>query len=199
MCYILSMKKEFEALFENINHEEMRVCLKEAGATLAKERTLHKRVTFNLPKEKHSPHKWLRIRTNGEKATMALKILSSETIEGHHEIEFEVSSFHDAVELLVEIGAVKKSFQETYRETWNLLGTEIVLDSWPFLPDLMEIEGGTPEVVESVAKLLGLDWSQARFCSSSTIYAETYNVSEEYFNNEIAELRFHGRNPFLGD
>ncbi len=188
--------KVFEALFENINHEEMRIRLKEAGATLVKERTLHKRVTLNFPKEKHSSHKWLRVRTNGEKTTIALKMLSSETIEGQHEIEFEVSSFHDAVELLIEIGAVKKSFQETYRETWNLLGTEIILDSWPFLPDLIEIEGESPEAVEKVSKLLGLDWSQARFCSSSTLYAETYNVSEEYFNNEIAELRFDGQNPF---
>ncbi len=69
------MQTEYEATFENIDKDEIRERLKMAGAVLVKPEGLMKRYTFNLPKGLEHKDKFLRVRNEGDKITMGLKIV----------------------------------------------------------------------------------------------------------------------------
>ena len=65
-----------------------------------------------------------------------------------------------------------KSYQETRRESWLLEETEIEVDTWPWIPPFIEIEGKNEIIVRSVAEGLGFDWRNAKHGSVENIYEE---------------------------
>ena len=190
------MKIEFEATFTNVDKNEVRDRLKKAGAILEKPEFLQKRVTFNFPIGYERTDGWLRVRDEGDKITMIIKIIDGEKIENQKEIGLNVDDFSEAVEFLETIGCRKKSYQETKRELWILDDVEITIDHWPFLDPLVEVEGKSEEAVKNVSEKLGFDYAQAFFGCVSPLYAKKYNVAEEFVNNHVAEITFEGNNPF---
>ena len=190
------MKIEFEATFTNINKDEIRNRLKKVGAVLARPEFLQKRVTFNFPVGHENENGWLRVRDEGDKITMIIKIIDGEKIENQKEIGLTVDDFFEAIEMLETIGCKKKSYQETKRELWILDGVEVTIDHWPFLEPLVEIEGNSEKAVKNVSEKLGFDYTQAFFGCVSPLYAKKYNVAEEFVNNHVAEILFNGKNPF---
>ncbi|EKE21171.1 MAG: hypothetical protein ACD_7C00319G0006 [uncultured bacterium] len=190
------MKIEFEATFTNIDKDEIRDRLKKSGAVLAREEFLQKRVTFNFPTGHENKNGWLRVRDEGDKITMIIKIIDGEKIKNQKEIGLTVDDFSEAVEFLETIGCRKKSYQETKRELWILDGVEVTIDEWPFLEPLVEVEGKSEEAVKNVSEKLGFDYAQAFFGCVSPLYAKKYGVAEEFVNNHVAEITFEGKNPF---
>jgi len=71
------------------------------------------------------------------------------------------------------------SCQETKREKWLLDGSEITIDTWPWIPTFIEIESPAEENVKDIALKLGLDWNKAMHGSVETAYQKYYNVTEE--------------------
>ncbi|KKP82100.1 MAG: hypothetical protein UR83_C0058G0013 [Candidatus Moranbacteria bacterium GW2011_GWF2_35_54] len=155
------MKIEFEATFTDINKDEIRDRLKKSGAVLTREEFLQKRVTFNFPVGHENKNGWLRVRDEGDKITMIIKIIDGEKIENQKEIGLTVDDFSEAVEFLETIGCRKKSYQETKRELWILDGVEVTIDEWPFLEPLVEVEGKSEEAVKNVSEKLGFDYQSA--------------------------------------
>lgn len=80
------MQIEYEATYTNIDKDEVRSRLKEAGATLARSEYQQKRVVFNLRDGLHIKGGWLRVRDEGDRITMSLKIVDGEGIESQREI-----------------------------------------------------------------------------------------------------------------
>lgn len=191
------MYTEFEATFTNINKDEIRTRLKKVGAKLLRKEFLQKRTVFNLPKGHEITGGWLRVRDEGDKITMSLKVVDGEKIENQREIQLKVDSFEQAVELLETLGARKKAYQESKRELWELDGVEITIDEWPFLEPYVEIEGKSEVEVKSVAKRLKLDYEKAKFCAVGTLYAKKYGISEDRINNHTPEILFDMENPFI--
>ena len=191
------MKIEYEATFINIDKDECRKKLNEAGAQLIKPEFLQKRIVFNLPSGHEIKGGWLRVRDEDNKITMSLKIVDGEKIENQKEICLKVDDFGEAADFLIKIGCRKKAYQENKRELWILDGVEITIDEWPFLEPFIEIEGVSEEIVKNVVKKLGFDYSKAMFCSTDTIYSKKYNMPEDVFNNHISEVTFDVENPFL--
>ncbi len=68
------MEIEYEATFTNISKEVIRQKLQDAGATLVKPEFLQKRSVFKLPTGHEIKGGWLRVRDEGDKITMSLKI-----------------------------------------------------------------------------------------------------------------------------
>ena len=64
------MKIEYEAKFPNIDKDEMREKLKNAGAVLVRPEFMQKRVTFNFPEGHEISGGWLRVRDEGDKITI---------------------------------------------------------------------------------------------------------------------------------
>jgi len=191
------MEIEYEATFINIDKDEYRQKLQQAGAKLVKPEFLQRRVVFHLPKGHEINGGWLRVRDEADKITMSLKIVDGDKIENQKEICLKVDNFDEGIEFLSKMGCEKKAFQENKRELWILDDVEITIDEWPFLEPYLEIEGKSEEKVKAVAQKLGLDYSKAMFCSVAPIYSKKYNVSEDVINNNTEEITFNGKNPFL--
>ena len=82
------------------------------------------------------------------------------------------------------------SYQESKRETWSLEGAEVVLDIWPWLNPLIEIEADE-SAVKKVAKLLGFDWEQALFGGIMPVYRKQYpNIQKNFKITNLKEVRF---------
>lgn len=190
------MNIEYEATFININKDEMRKRLKKAGALLVRSEYLQKRIPFHLPKEKRSDDKWLRVRDEGDKITLSLKIIDGNKIEDQKELCLKVDSFDNAVELLKLIGCEPKSYQETKRELWKLDGVEITIDEWPFLEPFVEVEGKSGEEVKKVSEKIGFNYNEALFCGVGKLYQLKYGINPDDINL-LKELVFDIKNPFL--
>lgn len=191
------MKIEYEATFENVNKDLVRLKLKEIGAILVRPEFLQKRVTLNMPKDINIQGGWLRVRDEGNKTTLTLKTVHGDGIESQKEILLEVNDFDQAVELLTSLACEKKAYQENKRELWKLNDVEITIDEWPFLEPYVEIEGQSEEVVRATSQELGFDYSSALFGTVSTLYSKKYNLSEASINNNIPRIVFDMDNPFI--
>ncbi len=168
------MNIEYEATFTNVNKDEMRKHLRHAGAELIRPEYLQKRIPFYLPKEKRSKDAWLRVRDDGDKITLGLKVIDGDKIENQKELCLEINNFDDAVELLKTIGCEPKSYQETRRELWRLNGVDITIDEWPFLEPFVEVEGNSEQAVKEVSEKLGFNYADALFCAVGKLYKMKY-------------------------
>lgn len=190
------MNIEYEATFEKIVKDEVRERLIKAGAVLVRPEYIQKRVVFHLPSGHEIPGGWLRVRDEGNRITMSLKVVHGDKIEDQKEICVTVDDFDQTVQLLTMLGATRKAYQETKRELWTLDGVEITLDEWPFLEPFVEVEGSSEAAVRSVSEKIGFDYSSALFCAIGTLYARKYGFPEEYFNNHASQVVFDMKNPF---
>jgi len=104
------MNIEYEATFLDVNKDDVRARLKKAGAQLVRPECLQRRVPFHLPKEKRSKDAWLRVRDEGDKVTLSLKVIDGDKIENQKEICITVDNFDETIKLLESIGCEKKSY-----------------------------------------------------------------------------------------
>jgi len=182
------MQIEYEATFENIDKDEVRSRLEKVGAKLIRLEFLQKRVTFNLPRGNEIKGAWVRVRNEGDKITMSLKIIDGDAIHNQKETTIIVHDFEKTIMFLKNIGCQEKSYQETKRELWVLDGAEITIDEWPFLEPFVEVEGESEEEVKTVSEKLGFDYSKAIFCAIGHLYYRKYDLPEHYFNNKVPKL-----------
>lgn len=191
------MKIEYEATFINIDKEKIRKKLKEVDAKLINPEFLQRRVVFNLPKGHEIKGGWLRIRDEGDRITMSLKVVDGGKIENQKEVCLEVNDFQKAELLLTAIGCKKKAYQENKREIWILEDAEITINEWPFLEPFVEIEGESEGLVKKVSEKLGFNYGKALFCSIDVLYHKKYGIPLDVINNQIPEITFDGPNPLI--
>ena len=174
------MKPEIEAKFLDIDHETMRVKLKELGANCAHPMRITKRKNYDFPDHRLDKEKrgWVRLRDSGDKLTLSYKQLNSREFDGTHEVTVEVDDLDAADAFLRAVGLVQENYQETKRESWTLDGCEIELDEWPWIRPFLEIEGADEQSVKDCAAKLGLDWSKVYHGSVEVAYQAEYDVDE---------------------
>lgn len=190
-CYNESMKNEIEAKFLDINKDVVRSKLKEMGAKLEKPEVLMRRVVFDLGKDAFA-----RVRDEGDKIVMTYKhVGDTASILGTKEVNVEVENYENAILLLKSCGLRAKSHEESKREIWSVGKVEICIDTWPWIPTFVEIEGPTEEMVWEVAEKLGFDKSQAKFGSVDMTYAHYYGIEPEVFNMDTPEVLFDMKPP----
>ncbi|MCR4322467.1 MAG: CYTH domain-containing protein [Candidatus Azambacteria bacterium] len=174
------MNIELEAKFLDIDATKLRALLTEKGAILIHPERLMRRRVYDYPdKRLKKIGGWIRVRDEGDTVTLAYKQLTDRTLAGTKEISLVVEDFDTISNLLLAIGLNNKSYQETKRERWDLNGVEVTIDTWPWIPPFVEIEGISEEKLKGVAKQLGLDWSKAMHGSVETAYQAYYGVSDE--------------------
>ena len=174
------METEIEAKFTDIDPIEIRKTLLNIGAILEHPERLMRRKVFDHPDARlYSQGAWIRVRDEGDKITFSFKKLVDRTLHGTKEITVVVDSFDETCNLLEATGLECKSYQETKRETWNYDDCEITIDSWPWIPEFVEIEAPNEEKIRSVANKLGFEWSKAMHGSVETAYQKHYDVSEK--------------------
>lgn len=191
------MNIEYEATFAKVDKGAVRSRLREAGAELLRPEFLQKRTVFSLPKGHEMDGGWLRVRDEGDRITMSLKVVNGTRIEDQKETQLTVDSFDEARKFLLAIGCEEKAYQESRRELWHLDGVDITIDEWPFLEPFVEVEGRSEDEVRIVSGKIGFDYDQARFCSVDTLYNEKYSISIDRINNYTPMILFDMENPFV--
>lgn len=191
------MQTEYEVKFINLDHDEIRLKLKDIGAELEKPMRLMKRVVIETP-EMRKKNAFIRVRDEGDKVTLTYKQFDALSVDGAKEYEVTVSDFQATVDLLLAAGFPNQSYQESKRETWILDSVEIVLDEWPWLEPYIEIEGGSESHVREVAAKLGLDWSEAVFGDVMAVYRRQYpHLGARSAISDVAQVRFGDPIPGL--
>lgn len=185
------MQTEIEAKSLNVDHDALRVKLREMGATLESPMRLMRRYAFDFPDRRLDKEKrgWVRVRDEGERITLSYKQLSDRTLHGTSEVMLTVDSFEQAKTFLETLGLVAKSYQETKRESWRLGEIEIELDHWPWTQPYIEIEAPDEATMRDTFEKLDLSYDDAVFGSVEVVYLAEYDVSESDVNH-IEAIRF---------
>ncbi len=190
------MKSEIEAKFLNIDIKEIRKKLLSIGATQVQPKRLMKRKILDYPDAKLDEiGGWVRVRNEGDKTTLSYKQQNDASLHGTKEINIVVDDFDETSNFLNAIGMAEKSYQETKRESWVLNGTEIEIDTWPWVPTFIEIESPDEESIKEVVKQLDLKLEDAFHGGVAIVYRQYYDVTEAEVNtlktitfDEIPEL-----------
>ena len=186
------MGNEIEAQFLDIDKNEVRTKLKEIGAKLVKPEVLMRRVVFDLGK-----HEYARVRDEGGgKIVMTYKnVADDKSILGTKEVNVVIDDYENGILLLKSCGLKPKSKEESYREAWTLGEVEICIDTWPWIPTFVEVEGPSEESVWDTAKKLGLKREKAKFGSVDTTYQHYYGIDTDVFNFETPVVNFEMKPP----
>ena len=175
-----------EAQFLDINKEEIRAKLKQLGSTVIMPETLMKRVVFYT-----GENSFARVRDEGGKIVMTYKNVSDRnSILGTKEVNLVVNSYDGAILFLQGCGLRIKSKQDSYREMWKYNDAEICIDTWPWIPTFVEIEGPSEESVWNAAEKLGFSKKQAKFGSVDTTYQHYYGIDTDVVNLHTPEITF---------
>lgn len=173
------METEIEAKFPDVNADALRKVLEEKGAILEYPEVLMRRMNYDYPDRRlEEKGGWIRVRDEGTEVTLSYKQLQDRTLHGTKEINVVVDDFDKTRQFLEAIGMVAKAYQETRREKWNYKGVEVTIDTWPWVPTFVELEGPTEALVREVAADLNFDWSTAMHGSVETIYQMHFDFTE---------------------
>ena len=178
---------EVEAKFylsDKISFEERLI---QIGAQLHCERTFEKNYRFDTPEMTLShAHRVLRLRQdNASILTYKGPSIMRDDVSAREEIEFEVSDFAAARQLLEALGYKESVRYEKWRTTYILDTLEITLDEMPF-GNFSEIEGDNPQQIKLAAAKLGLDWS----AHINSGYMMLFNQVRKNKNLNISNLTF---------
>lgn len=187
------MQAEIEAKFLNVDIDAVRLSLKSSGASCEQPMRLMQRALIEEPHH-FDTHSFIRIRDEGDKVTLTYKKRGhrdKNAIDNTAEIEVEVSDFDKTVELFKEAGWEYKTFQESKRETWHLGDVEVVIDEWPWIEPMIEIEADSEEKVRKTAEALGFDWNDAFFSHIDAVYLQRYDFAPNFRGViDLKEVRF---------
>ena len=192
------METEFEAKFYPVEKEKIRQKLKTIGANLVYSERKMKRVIFDYVTNPQLQCHYLRVRDEGNRITFSAKTHQPEggQLADQKEDVVSVDNFDKTVEIIKLSGLKQSHYQETLRETWELAGAEITIDTWPWLETYSEIEAASEEAVKTAADKLGFRWHEKIITSVTEIFAKVYNLSLAEATKKIAHLTFES-NPFL--
>jgi len=178
--YTLEVETEIEAKFPDVDANALRLVLKKKDAILEHPEVLMRRRNYDYPDRRlEKIGGWIRVRDEGNKITLSYKQLNDRTLHGTKEVNVVVDDFDKTCQFLEATGIVAKAYQETKREKWNYKGVEVTIDTWPWVPTFVELEGPTEKLVKNVASDLGFDWNNAMHGSVETIYQMHYDFTEE--------------------
>lgn len=185
------MHTEIEAQFLDVNKDKLRRQLQELGAELVQPEILMPRTIFDL-----GPHQFARVRNEGGKISMTYKnVIDASSIIGTQEINLEINDYKAGVEFLKSCGLKLKSHQETLREIWHYQNSELCIDTWPWIPTFLEIEGPTAEEVWHIASQLGFNRAQAHFGSTDSIYHHYFGIDCDVVNSHTPIITFDCEPP----
>ena len=176
------MDTEFEAKILDIDVNTIISKLESLGAKKIKEKEQKRYVYDFSPKKENS---WVRLRTDGEKTTLAIKEIENHEIDGTKELEVVVDDFEKTNAILEKLGYNHKGYQENKRISYILDDVEIEIDSWPKIPPYLEVEGKSIQDVEKIVKLLGYEMSQTTSINTTEVYKK-YGINIQ----DIKELKF---------
>ncbi len=152
------MAQEIEAKFYVASLQDIKQRLDKLGAGVSEPRVLETNLRFDTPnRDLKKVNRVLRLRKDS-RARLTYK--DSDQMEAgalsRRELEFTVSDFDEAKDMLEALGYELVFIYEKYRTTYKLGDVEIMLDEMPY-GSFVEVEGEAASL-QSTAEQLGLKW-----------------------------------------
>lgn len=91
-------------------------------------------------------------------------------------MEIEVSNFEETNNMLNELGYYSHTYQENKRTRYILNDVELDIDSWPYIPTYLEIEGKDEKSVKDMIKFLDLDETKVTSIDVQGVFKTFYNI-----------------------
>lgn len=176
------MAVEHEAKVLDIDPTTMDSLIRHRGGKKVAER-LMRRYVYDV--EPGNDAKWIRLRDDGTEVSLTTKEILHDGIDGTLEQEVVVGDFEATNLLLESLGFKAKAYQESRRESYELEGAQIEIDTWPLIPTYMEIEARSKAEVIRIASLLGYREDDLTGENTTKVYAR-YGVDLA----SISDLRF---------
>lgn len=151
------MKTEIETRFLEIDVEKFIQKLHELGAQEQSKETCNDIIFYDEAGTWHAEGRLVRLRTRGGMSTLTYK-QSKRGVTGTREVEFQITDTAAAQSFVEALGLVAYRRVEKRRQTFNVDGVSVDIDSWPRIPPYVELEGDSVEALQKVAAKLGLDW-----------------------------------------
>ena len=151
-----------------------------------------RRIVFDL-----APGQFARVRDEGGgKIVMTYKNMTDDkSIMGTKEVNVTIDNYENGILLLKSCGLNEKAEQESLRETWvydnNGEEVEICIDTWPWIPTFVEVEGPSEESVWETAGKLELKKEKVKFGSVDTTYQHYYGIDTDVVNFQTPKILFN--------
>ena len=168
------MHIEYEARALDVNKDDIEKKLVKIGAQKVADFDYKRKVYDFNPK---TNNKWIRLRTDGTTTTLTIKEYVNNSIDGTREMEIKVSNFDETDKILNELGYVAHTYQESKRTRYVLNGVELDIDTWPYIPTYLEIEGKDENDVLKTADALGIDKSKITTLDVQSVFKEFYKIN----------------------
>ena len=146
------MPIEYEYQFRNYDKPKLIKEMKHLGAKKKGEYLFRVNV-FEHPNK--IPDTYIRVRDEGFRITMTYKYQPLNKFADENEII--INDFDEAITILNNLGCKTKHYYEKIREIWNLNNCEIVFDTIPCNPEIMEVEAVKKRDLTKLIKTLDLE------------------------------------------
>lgn len=170
------MQKEIEARFFDVNKDELVKKLLDLGAEDKGEDLLSEIIFYDQDGKWSGNGRFVRLRTRGGVTTMTYKHITHDAVDAAHEVEFVVPDVKLAEDFLTGIGLLAARHQEKRRHTLVYDGVTIDIDTWPRIPNYVELEGGSEDDLRRVAGKIGFQWEDAVFMDARKIIEQVYKI-----------------------
>jgi adenylate cyclase class IV len=184
------MSKEYEYSFQDFDKLKIVSKVKELKGAY-KGTFLFRVQQFKLPNQPDIKKYRARVRDEGHRITMTIKTTTADFDE---EREIIIDNFENGVALLLQLGCTKHVYFEKIREIWELKNCEIVFDTPPGYPDVMEIESKTLAGLNKMVKLLGLVVIPEK--EQKNLFVELFGIDEKEFK-KIENITFNNAKKIL--
>ncbi len=137
---------------------------------------------------------WVRIRTDGNKTVLTLKEQYGNKITSRKEYEVSVSDFDNTVRIIYKLlKDPPYDYFESDREMYELEGNKIVIDKFPELPYLLEIEADSEDMINKILKKIKIIGEPDVNKSVPTeeyykMHNVDYSIVQKGYVNQIAQL-----------
>lgn len=190
------MTKEYEVKIINENIQNLKNKIKKIGAGLVHPKICMRRSIFY--RQNNKKNGFVRVR---EESNKNVKITCKQFGKSKYATEHEVAvntDYETTVEFLKQCGLIMKSQIETTREKWkHPKVNEIVFDTWPGIPEFMEVDCKSEKNLHYIIQKLQIPQKNILYSGIDTLYKEYYGISKNQLNNKTPSLTYSNINKEL--
>ena len=148
--------KEIETKIIEVDVRKLRKSLREKGAVFMG-KIFYRRCVFPLDMRANKVDEFIRVRTDGKKATLTYKFRKGKGLANTDELETGVGDYDKAVEIFSRIRKGEEIWrQENYVEKWDYNGVDVDICTWPLVPQFVEIESTSERKIRNAIRALGV-------------------------------------------
>ena len=184
------MAKEYEVKIINENIKLLKNKIKKLGATLVHPKICMKRSIFYRQNDKKNG--FVRVRQeSSNKVTITCKQFGKSKYATEHEVTVD-KDYDSTVDFLKQCGLVMRAQIETTREKWkHPKANEIVFDTWPGIPEFIEIDCTSEDNLQFILNKLNISKKNILYSGVDTLYKKYYGVSKYQLNNKTPKLTYN--------